>query len=229
MTSVASPRPTRTIRAVLVASIVGLAACTSTSTPGSAPPSTAASVEAVASLPAESAAASASPEASTSVSGGPTAVPTAIDPCQLISAQEAGTLAGATFGAGKETTTQGNARICTYTAGATNAFSVEVAIAPDVATAQADEKAVQDDLTAQAAKLANQGVTVTPLPGFAQGADAILAEATVSLGGNTVGVRAMLVLRGTTFFSFSDVDLKGSPPSADAMKTEATTVLGRLP
>jgi hypothetical protein len=227
MTSVGSPLATRTIRAIFVLSLAGLAACSSTASSGSQPPSAAATVAAATTLPSE--AASASAEASTSDLGGATAVPTAIDPCQLITAQEAGQLAGATFGTGKETTTEGNGRICTYVAGATNVFSVEVAVAPDEATAKAAEAAAQADLAAQAAKLAGKSVTVTQLPGFAPGADAILAEATVSLGGNTLGVRAMFVLRGTTFFSFSDVDLKGSPPSADAMKSEAMTVLGRLP
>ena len=151
-----------------------------------------------------------------------------IDPCTIISAAEAGTLAGVTFGAGKETTTEGNARICTYGSSTPNVFSVEVAIAPDVATAQAGEAAAQADLKASADQF-GKDVKVTQLPGFAAGADAVLMEATASLGGKTLGVRAIYVLRGTTFFGFSDLALDTAPPSADAMKAEATTVLGRLP
>jgi hypothetical protein len=110
-----------------------------------------------------------------------------------------------------------------------NVFTVDVAIAPDEATATADEAAAQADLQAAAAKLANKGVTVTQLPGFATGTDAVLMDATANVSGQTLGVRAMYVLRGTTFFAFSDVALNKAPPSADAMKAEATTVLGRLP
>jgi hypothetical protein len=133
-----------------------------------------------------------------------------------------------TFGAGKGTTTEGNARICTYGSSTLNVFSAVVAIAPDVATAQAAEAAAQADLKASADKLGHD-VTVTQLPGFAAGADALLMEATVNIGGKTLGVRAIYVLRGTTFFGFSDVALDKAPPTADAMKSEATTVLGRLP
>jgi hypothetical protein len=213
------------VRVLFVASIVSVAACNGSASPALPTP-------AAATLPAATDVASAPPDGSsqapTDASAGPTAVPTSIDPCQLISAAEAGQIAGVTFGAGKETTTEGNARICTYGSATLNVFTVEVAIAPDLATAQAGEAAAQADLKASADKL-GKDVTVTQLPGFATGADAVLMEATASLGGKTLGVRAMYVLRGTTFFSFSDVALDKAPPSADAMKTEATTVLGRLP
>jgi hypothetical protein len=156
-------------------------------------------------------------------------VPTSIDPCKLISADEAGKLAGTTFKAGKETTTSGNGRICTYGSATLNVFSVEVAIAPDEATAKSEEAAFQADLNASANKLGGPKVTVSQLPGFAPGTDAALLAATVSVGGKTLGMRGMYVLRGTTFFSFSDIALDKAPPSADTMKSEAMTVLDRLP
>jgi hypothetical protein len=215
---------------LLIVSILALAACTSTAT--TLAPSAAAEIPTRA-APSPSASASAaapdSPEPSAESSVEATAEPTSIDPCQLISADEAGNLAGTTFKAGKETTTSGNGRICTYGSATLNIFSVEVAIAPDEATAKADEAAFQADLDASASKLAGQNVTVTQLPGFAPGTDAALLAATVSLGGKTLGMRGMYVLRGTTFFSFSDVAFNKAPPSADAMTSEAMTVLGRLP
>jgi hypothetical protein len=224
------PTPLRPLSALLILSIIGVAACSTAATP-----SLTTTTPSRAPLPAESAPDSApssaadSPEPSTEASADATAVPTSIDPCQLVSADEAGKLSGATFGAGKETTTKGNARICTYSGNTLNVFSVEVAIAPDEATAKADEAAAQADLQAAAAKLASHGATVTQLPGFAPGADAVLLEATISLGGKTLGGRGMYVLRGTTFFSFSDIAVDKAPPTADAMKAEAMTLLGRLP
>ena len=37
-------------------------------------------------------------------------------------------------------------------------------------------------------------------------------EGTLNAGGNTIGARAIFVLRGTTFFGFSDVALNKAPP-----------------
>src|SRR5262249_2277213 len=61
-------------------------------------------------------------------SGGPTAVPTSIDPCQLITKEEAGQLAGTTFGAGEESETSGHAKLCVYGGQTKNVFTVTVAI-----------------------------------------------------------------------------------------------------
>jgi hypothetical protein len=227
-----SPSRARPLRALLVLSIVGLAACSSSTAPATtAPTATAVATIGTPAATPESASPPSSSGAAPSIGdlGGATAVPTSLDPCQVISAAEAGTLAGATFGAGKESTTSGNARICTYGGATPNVFMFEIAIAPDAATAQADETAALADLDASASQLAGHGVTTTKIPGFAPGADAVLGEATISAGGITVGGRAIYVLRGTTFFGFSDIALGTAPASADAMKTEAMLVLGRLP
>ena len=230
----------RALLGLCVLSVVGFAACSGSTTSGTPTPS--ASSAAVASVPAApaspSAAAADSPTAAVSsptespaavATSSATAVPTSIDPCQLITNDEAGKLAGATFGAGKESTTSGNARICVYGAQTMNVFTVSVAIAPDEATAKADEKAAQADLQANAARMAGQGLTLTQLPNFAPGADAVLMQATMKIGGASVGGSAIYVLRGTTFFGFSDIALGSPPPSADAVKSEAMTLLGRLP
>jgi hypothetical protein len=230
----ANPVPARAMRTALVLLAVGLAACT-TSTASGSPASSAAVVPPSIALVPPSVAASPSEAPSDNPSGPPpsysdaTAVPTDIDPCQLITAEEAGTLVGTTFGAGEESTTEGNARICTYGAQTKNVFIVEVAIAPDEATAKADEAAAQAELQSKANQLPAVGLAVTQLPDFAPGADAALMGGSMSLGGTTIGASAIYVLRGTTFFGFSDVALNQAPPTADAMKAEAMTVLGRLP
>src|SRR5262249_6512861 len=159
---------------------------------------------------------------------GPSAVPTSIDPCQLIPKDEAGKLAGATFGDGKEEETDGHAKMCTYGAGTTNVFEVIVAIAPDEATAKAHERAALHELKQAAAALPG-GLHIAQLPNFATGADAVMMDGSVSLGGESISGRGLYVLRGTTFFGFNDL-VRGAPaPSEADSKAEAMTVLGRLP
>lgn len=217
-------------RATLLFLVAGVAACSgSTASNG---PSPVGSVAPPAAQSTPAASTTASPFSSTATvdeSPAATALVTTIDPCQLITAEEAGTLAKTTFGAGKESTTEGNARICTYGGNTSTVFMVEVAIAPDEATAQSDEAAAKAQIEESASQLAGKGMKVTELPGFAPGADAILMEGTVAIAGHTVGGRAIYVLHGTTFFGFSDLSLDGAPPTADAMKAEAMTLLGRLP
>ena len=151
--------------------------------------------------------------------------PTALDPCQLISSQEASSLSGASFGAGLEETLSGGARTCTYGAQTTNVFYIEVAQAPDKATADADKTQFLADLQANLQKLTSGGMNITQLPNFADGA------VTAQVNNTTIGVDGIAFgfLKGTVFFGFSDLVLGAAAPSSTAMQTEATTVLGRLP
>ena len=178
--------------------------------------------------PTDTPAPSGSGEPGASASDLPSAVPTDIDPCQVITADEAGQLAGATFSAGKVEETAGHARICTYGAGTPNVFMVIVAIAPDVATAKAAEKAAEQDLKDNAQSF---GVpfNVTKLPGFADQTDAVILDGSASLGGQSISGRGMYLLRGTTFVGFNDLVRGKKAPSADDMKAQAMTVLGRVP
>jgi hypothetical protein len=154
-------------------------------------------------------------------------VPTSLDPCQLVTAQEASTLAGATFGAGKESTTEGNAKICTYGAQTANVLNSYVVQAPDVATAQAAEAAGLAAAKAAAEQQA-PGVTIsqTELPNFADGALVISASATIS--GQTLAISGIYVLSGTTFFAITDVVLGQPAPTSDALQAQARVVLGRI-
>jgi hypothetical protein len=232
----------RTPGALLALSALAVSACTSGAGPAasatsaaSAPPSQAAvaGVPSIAASPVATPAASAEPSPSAESSGtalgsGPTAVPTSIDPCQLIPKEEAGQLAGTTFGAGKEEETSGHAKMCTYGAGTSNVFEVVVAIAPDEATAKAQEQAAMNDLKKTASDLPG-GLHVTELPNFAPGADAVEMDGSVSVAGQSISGRGFYVLRGTDFFGFNDLVRNAPAPSEDAAKAEAMTVLGRLP
>jgi hypothetical protein len=222
-------RPAATIALAAVAA-VAIAGCSGSTTPSaiasavgqvSFPP---VGTEAPTSTPAPEASGTSSeaPEASL-----PTAIPTAIDPCQLITADEASTLVGVKFGAGKEATDKNNLKTCTYGT-ATNIFTVEVEVAPDEATAQAAEAQAKAELDAKAGQAGDGSLKVTPLPSFADNTDAAILEGSVSKP-IAVDARALLLLRGVDFVGFSDVAIGGQAPSQDAMKAQANTVLGKLP
>jgi hypothetical protein len=104
---------------------------------------------------------------------------------------------------------------------------VEVAQAPDVATAQVQKADFLATLQASAQELASGGLNVTELPTFADGATMGLLSTSVqgtALNGSAIGV-----LKGTIFFGFSDVVKGGPAPSAAAVQAEATSLLRRLP
>ncbi len=156
-----------------------------------------------------------------------TATPVSLDPCQLIDSQEASSFTGASFGPGVESTTSGGGKICTYGSETANVFMVEVAQAPDVATAKAEKADFLATLQANAQQLASGGLNVTELPAFADGAT--MGQLSTSVEGIALNGSAIGVLKGTIFFGFSDVVKGGAAPSAAAVQAEATSVLGRLP
>ena len=157
-----------------------------------------------------------------------TARPTALDPCQLITSQEASALAGASFGAGKEGTTPGGLKTCTYGSQGANVFTVDVIQAPDTASADAGETQFLNDLQASLAQLTSEGLQITKLPNYADGA--VTAHANISAGGITLNGSAFAFRKGTIFFGFSDVVIGGAAaPSDTAMQSQADTVLARLP
>jgi hypothetical protein len=96
-----------------------------------------------------------------------------------------------------------------------------------VHTAQAAKADFLATLQASAAQLASGGLNVTQLPAFADGAT--MGQLNTSLSGIAITGSAIGVLKGTIFFGFSDVVKGAAAPSATAVQTEATTVLGRLP
>ena len=206
---------------VAMVGLAVLAGCSGAASPSAStaaltqsPPSVAPSVAPASVAPTESATAGAS-EA--------TAVPTAVDPCQLVTAQEASQLAGTTFGPGVEKTETNNTRTCVYGGQTLNVFTVEVAQAADVATAQAAKaKALEDIKTA-----ATKGITVTQLPSLADGG--VVAEGGGTISGVTLNISSIGVLKGTIFFGFSDLVLNKPAPTSAALQAQAQVCLGRLP
>ena len=226
-------RIVRARQAGAVALIAALAVAGCTGSTGA--PSQLASALAAASLPpiqAPAPSASSEPPSSAPASDEasdtpePTAVATDLDPCQLITSDDASTFVGVNFGKGKASTTENNVKMCSYAAPGPNIFTVEVAVAPDVATAQAAEAAAKQDLDSNTENL----LKVTELPNFAEGTDAAMLQGGGSAGGISLAARALLLLRGTTFVAFSDVDAGGGkPPSEQAFKDEANALLAKLP
>jgi hypothetical protein len=209
--------------------ITTLSACSASSTspsPTIAPPATSAPQIAVTTTPAATGTTAATATAATNTPQS-AAVNTQLDPCELINSQVASTLAGTTFGQGKDVTTHDNLKICTYGGQTTNILTVEVVQAPDVATAQADKAQFLADLQSSMQNLTDQGLNITQLPNFADGA--VAANANVSSGGVSISGNAFGFLKGTVFFGFSDVVIGGTAPTDAAMQAEANTVLGKLP
>ena len=157
--------------------------------------------------------------------------PVALDPCQIVTSSEASTLAGATFGAGKEGETGGGGKTCVYGYQTLNVFTIIVAQAPDAATAQAAYAQAKAQAQAELSKGVPAGVKVTVNLNDASisGADqASVARGSGTISGQTISLSAVYVLKGAVFFSFSDLVLGPAAPSVAAMEAQATISLGRV-
>jgi hypothetical protein len=228
-----STRASSRFAAALAVAGVVVAACTSASSPAPSVPPLPSLVGALPPLAASQApsaapAATGTPAPSTAESAEPSAVATAIDPCQLITADDAGKLAGTTFGAGKESETPQHVKECVYGAQTKDVFTVTLAIAPSADLAKADESAVIDQLKKTAAEAGPNALQTNVIPGFADGTDAVTMQMGPILG---ISGAALYLLRGTTFFGFSDVTVGGKAPSIEDVKAKAMDVLnsGTLP
>ncbi len=166
-----------------------------------------------------SAAAPSTPEASSAA----TAESTSIDPCTLVTAGEASTLTGLSFPVSSASTLAGFG-ICTYGEEG-NSFVVEVSVAPDPATA----KKAEEQAMAQAQNDLPVAFTITQLPAFAPGVDAVMAQFTGSLQGSAVSAVGIYLLKGAVFFDITDVAMGGPAPTAAAMQAQAVVSLGRVP
>ncbi len=221
--------PLRAVAAVSVVALV-LAACSSSTPTGSSgvlsATGTPAPTISTAPTATPSAMVSASTSAAASASNEPTGVPTSLDPCALIPAGEASQLAGATFGAGAESTTSGNGKICTYGAQTLNVFEVVVGQAPDAATAQAEKAAAEAKIKSQAGA-AGPNINFIELPTFGDGA--AYTSGSLSIQGQSLSISGFYFLKGTNFVGFSDLAYGHPALTLAAMQAEATTVLGRLP
>jgi hypothetical protein len=168
-----------------------------------------------------------SPSPSPSVSAG------ALSACDVVTSQEASSLAGTTFGAGT-LAADTNGGTCVYGAQTTNVFTVSVGFFSDAKTAQAQ-------WDAEKAKFENQlkngipslnGVTFSfnVSEVSVSGADkAAVGTVSATISGQQINGSAMYLLKGSAFAGFSDLTLNHPAPTAAAMEAEAATVLGRLP
>jgi hypothetical protein len=215
------------LRLIAIGATLVLGACSGT--PASETPSSAATPMATTTATATPAPAG-SPTASSPAEA--SGVPTALDPCELVTAAEASALAGASFGAGTEGTTSGGGRTCVYGSTATAIVQVLVAQAPDASTAQADwtQEQAQAEAALKQAMPAGVDLTFKVSDASVTGADqaaAVTAKATFS--GVTIGVSGIYVLKGATFFTFSELALGGDAASLSAMEAQAVVTLGRVP
>ena len=202
--------------ALISIAAVAFGACT---TPAAAPSAPTAPQVAVAPLTATvvpeaspSPAASPSSEPIASSGGGGSAQPTSgsIDPCSLLTADEASTAIGKKLSAGVSTQLDPD-RVCTFKSGTTEVKVILAPPAPDAKTAQADWDQARSEIPA--------GVPVTDLSYFDRSAYGSGSAAGVS-------VSAMFVIKGTSFFDF----YCGFPAcSQDASVAAAQLIAGRLP
>jgi Protein of unknown function (DUF3558) len=199
---------------LLAACSSGSPAAISTSTPSSGPTATPSAAATAASAPTPSQSAAA----------------TSLDPCQLVTSSEASSLAGTTFGPGKEETENGD-HICVYGYQTTNVFTVQVSQAQDASTAQADWSQEQNQAETLVEQKLPSGVHVSldTQNETGLGDRAATATGSTTLEGKTIGMSAIYLLKGATFLTFSDIVLGQSGPSASAMQTEAATALSRVP
>lgn len=158
----------------------------------------------------------ATPTPTSAGGAGETATPTpgTIDPCSLLTSQEASQLDGVTLGAGKEETAASE-RLCVYSNSAAKA-SVTVGIIQGVSVAAAQAAFGEAQL------VESRAYTVTQVPSFADGA--FIAKGSVGVG----TVSTIYVLDGSNVF-FVSAQASGSGPTDNAIKYAATLVLGSLP
>ncbi len=151
------------------------------------------------------------------------AATTTLDPCQLVTQQEASVLTGASFGPGRPESDPGGAKRCVYGYQTRNVLTVVVAQAASKAEAQAEKDKVLADVEQDIAAKLN----LTPVPNVGDDAEAI--QAVLSAGGASVAVSGIYVLHDTVGFANVDATAAGPAPGRAALIGQANTVIGRLP
>ena len=164
----------------------------------------------------------------------PTSLPTTTDPCQVVTAAEASSLTGASFGPGREEATSGGGKICIYGYQTLNVFEVLVGISSSAASAQAqwaqEEAKAQTLLKQSVSQVKGVNVSLNTNDATITGADrAAVGTVSASYAGKTFAAAAVYLLKGPVFLSFSDLVVGHPAPTASAMESEAATALVRLP
>lgn len=202
-------KPVRVI-AGTVALGAALAGCTSTSTTTTSTPPTGSPTPAATS---SSSAAAGGVDASGSAS-------TTLDPCQLVTQQEASALIGVSYGPGRPESDPGGAKRCVYGYQTKNVFLVIVVQGSSVEQVQAEK----DKIRAEAEQQLGAQITLTKVSGV--GDDAEFLQAPLN---NVINVSGLYVVKGTVGFALVDTVAGGTAPGQAALTTQANTVLGRLP
>lgn len=201
--------------ALISIAALALAACTSGATP-SAPPATQvarATLTATAvpeASPSPAVSPSSEPTPSSGGGGGAQPTPGSIDPCSLLTADEASKAIGKKLGAGVSSQLTRN-RYCRFRNGLTEVGLILAPPAPDAATAQKYWDAARTQVPA--------GVSIKDLTDFDRS-----AYGAGSAGG--ISVSALLVIDGTNFFDF----FCAYPQCGQAASVAAAQLIaGRLP
>lgn len=165
---------------------------------------------------------SSSPTQSDTPSSSPKAADVTLDPCQLVTQQEASDMTHASFGPGKEEGTKVR-HTCVYGAQTPNVLMVFVLQGATTGDAQAE----WNQLLAQAKSAAGQAANLVHLtPDSSIGDRAEWVELNLAQIG--VSGRGLAFLQGPVGVYMIDEVRGGSAPSRDAMTTQAQTVLSRL-
>lgn len=153
-----------------------------------------------------------------------TGAPTDLDPCKLVTQQEASQLTGAAYGPGKEEASANKARrTCVYGAQTPNVLMVFVV----QAASEADATTGWNELLAEAQQSAGQAaqfIQLTAATGIGDRAE----WAELNLASIHVQARGLAFQKGTTGIYIIDEARDGTPPSRDALTSQAQTVLGRI-
>jgi hypothetical protein len=201
--------------ALLSIPAIALGACTSAASP-SAPTTSQVAVAPLTataipeSSPSTTGSPSSQPTASTGGGGGAQPTPGSIDPCSLLTADEASKVIGKKLSAGVSAQLDPD-RVCTFKNGLTEVKVILAPPAPDAATAQAYWDAARKEVPS--------GISVKDLSFFDRS-----AYGSGSAGG--VSLSALFVIDGTNFFDF----YCGFPAcSQTASVAAAQFIAGRLP
>ena len=155
-------------------------------------------------------------------SSSPQAAEVTIDPCQLVTQQEASDMAHTSFGPGKEEDTKIR-HTCVYGAQTPNVLMVFVLQGATTEDAQTEWNQLLAEAKSGAGQAANL-VQLTPVSSIGDRAE------WVELNLPQIGVsgRGLAFLQGPVGVYLIDEVRGGSAPSRDAMTTQAQTVLSRL-
>jgi hypothetical protein len=166
---------------------------------------------------------SASPS-TTQASSSSDAKATSLDPCRLVTREEASALANAPFGPGVE---QGprTARRCIYGGQTANVLTVVVAAASSDAAAQAHWNQLLAEAQQGLSEAPTGSVKLTPQAGLADRAEWVELD----LSAIHVSARGLAFLNSNVGVYMIDLVRDGAAPSRPALTDQANTVLSRLP